>query len=168
MATIHHINLFFKLCLFLIPFLSVAQTTTFTFQSTKLIPQKRIKDILDENLKTCFDNTDINTCKMQQHIKFYSQNDSLKVILVTSPKVITDVQVEWGTLNIKGVFEYKNKLVIVEADSDATQVFERFFKQKPNFISCTIELDDYGEPSCSTLYFIENEKLVFLHKSFMF
>lgn len=168
MASILNIKGFFKLILFLIPFLSVAQTTTYTFKSTKLIPGKKIKNLLDENTKTCFDNTDINTWKMQQHIKFYSQNDSLKVVLTTSPKVITDVQVEWETLNIKGVFEYKNNLIVVEADKDATPIFERFFKQKSDFISYTIELDDFGEPSCSTFYFIGNEKLVFLHKSFMF
>lgn len=94
MATILRIKSIFKLFLFLVTVSSIAQTTTYTFLSPELIPEKRIKEILYENLEVCFNNTDIKTNKMQQHIQFYVQNDSTKIRLVTSPRVITDVQVE--------------------------------------------------------------------------
>ncbi|MBT0607556.1 hypothetical protein [Aequorivita echinoideorum] len=150
------------------PIIGVAQTSTYSFTSPELIPNQKIKDILDKNIELCFDNTDISTRELQQHIQFYKKNDSLKVSFVTSSKVILDTQVDWGILNIKGVFKYRNRLVIVEVDENTEKVYKSFFKKKSKTVKSVIDLDVYGEPSCSTLYFLENKNFIFLHKTFMF
>ncbi|MBT0607559.1 hypothetical protein [Aequorivita echinoideorum] len=154
--------------LIVIPIIGVAQTSTYSFTSPELIPNQKIKDLLDKNIELCFDNTDISTRELQQHIQFYTINDSLKVSLVTSPKVILDTKVDWGLLNIKGVFKYRNRLVIVEVDENTEKVYKSFFRKKSKAVKSVIDLNVNAEPSCITLYFLENKNFIFLHKTFMF
>lgn len=168
MAIIFHTRYFFLFYLLVLPIWLTAQETPYSFESYELVPHQEIKDLLDKHLELCFNNTNILTNQLQQHIQFYKQNDSLKINLTTSPKVITDVQVEWEVLNIKGVFYYKNRLVIVEADNDVLQLYKTFFTKQPNILKLEIKLDSYGEPSCSTLYYIKKNKLKFLDKIFMY
>lgn len=153
-----------------ISFKSIAQNKDekYEFESIVYTPTQEILRIMDEDMIACFNGLDINLSKMQHHLQIFKRNDSLIMSLNTSPKVITDIAVEWDGLKIKGIFYYQDRLVIIEADDSELYVINRFFKKTCKRIKTKIELNKYGEPSCGGNYLIDYDKLIFLERFSLF
>lgn len=146
----------------LAPFASIAQDSNdwYEFEAIVYTPKEEIKKLIDGELFTCFNGTDIETSKMQYHLQFLNKDDSTILSFATSNKLITDVAVEWGLLKIRGIFYYRDRLAIIEADDSELSILDKFFTKTCKKATIKVELDKYGEPLCGANYLVDDKKLV--------
>lgn len=158
---------FFILSLFfLTSFVSIAQDSNdwYEFETNVYIPKEEIETLIEGEIFTCFDKTDIDTSKMQYHLQFLNKNDSIILSFAISNKIITDVAVEWDLIKIKGIFYYNDRLAIIEANESELSVLDKFFTKTCKTAIIKVELDKYGEPLCGANYLVENKKLIFKNR----
>ena len=158
---------FFIVFLFcLTSFASIAQDSNdlYEFETSIYIPKEDMKKLIDGEIFTCFNDTDIDTSKMQYHLQFLNNNDSIILSFATSHKIITDVAVEWDLLKIKGIFYYHDRLAIIEANDTELSILDKFFTKTCKKTTLKIELDKYGEPICGANYLVEGKGFIFKNR----
>ncbi|MBB6681306.1 hypothetical protein H4O20_07610 [Aequorivita sp. 609] len=150
----------------LTPFSSFAQSSNdwYEFETIVYTPKKEITKFIDSEIFTCFNETDIDTSKMQYHLQFLNNNDSIILSFATSNKLITDVAVEWDLLKIRGIFYYRNRLAIIEADHSELSILDKFFTKTCKKKTIKVELDKYGEPICGANYLVVGKKFIFKNR----
>jgi len=131
----------------------------YEFETHIFKPKKNIKRILNDNINVCFDENGIDSLTMQNMLQIFKRNDSLIIGVQSSPRVISDLSVEWGGANIKGVFYYKNRLTVISVKDSEVDVLRKLFKKtcKSEKVKTKLSFDD---PICGRNYFLKGRKMI--------
>tara|TARA_R100001230_G_C5566257_1_gene89377 strand:- start:161 stop:526 length:366 start_codon:yes stop_codon:yes gene_type:complete len=93
-------------------------------------------------------------------IQVKKKNQTEKLNIIVGESVIPDIAVEWDVINISGAFLFKNRVIILELNTDQLKQLEFLFYKTDNTIERTISLDQYGSLICISSYYINEYNLV--------
>tara|TARA_R110002124_G_scaffold17532_3_gene73517 strand:+ start:399806 stop:400327 length:522 start_codon:yes stop_codon:yes gene_type:complete len=158
---------FISYIIFLAPILILAQQNSVNqveFEATVYKPGKTIKNILKNDVEPCLEDNSSNDNNLQYHLKFLRKNDSLILNILSSKKVIPDLAVELEGLNIQGLFYYKKRLGIIDMDPSEGLLLKKLFRKTYKKVKQKVDLDEYGEPGCGAIYFLDDKEFILLGK----
>lgn len=137
---------------------SQSEDKTYSFETNIYIPTyAMIKELY--TFDKCNEEYNVELSKIYYSIRLFEQNGLDKLIVSAGSKVISDVEVEWNTLIISGAFRFKNRLVLLEIEPEKLKRLEFLFKKDDEKINGTINLDQYGMPTCFSTFLIDKQNL---------